>query len=119
MYMDGCSYSDIAKRLNTDGILSPTLQREYYKTGEKPSPESKPWNNYEVKRVLQDVHCTGDSVYGKYQQSVFQGNKQRNLPESEWLYAENTTKELLIKNCSGRYRKKSGNLRKHTKRSIS
>ena len=42
MYMDGCSYSDIAKRLNTDGILSPTLQREYYKTGEKPSPESKP-----------------------------------------------------------------------------
>ena len=29
------------------------------------------------------------------------------------------TKELLIKNCSGRYRKKSGNLRKHTKRSIS
>ena len=28
MYMDGCSYSDIAKRLNTDGVLSPTLQRE-------------------------------------------------------------------------------------------
>ena len=22
--------------------------------------------SYEVKRVLQDVHCTGDSVYGKY-----------------------------------------------------
>ena len=97
MYMDGCSYSDIAKRLNTDGILSPTLQREYYKTGEKPSPESKPWNNYEVKRVLQDVHCTGDSVYGKYQQSVFQGNKQRNLPESEWLYAENTHEGIIDK----------------------
>ena len=43
-------------------FYSPTLQRKFYKTGEKPLPESKPWNNYEVKRVLQDVHCTGDSV---------------------------------------------------------
>ena len=97
MYMDGCSYSDIAKKLNADGVLSPTLQREYYRFGEKPSPESKPWNNYEVKRVLQDVHCTGDSVYGKYQQSVFQGNKQRNRPESEWIYAENTHEGIIDK----------------------
>lgn len=95
--MDGCSYSDIAKELNADGVLSPTLQREYYRSGEKPSPESKPWNNYEVKRVLQDVHCTGDSVYGKYQQSVFQGNKQRNRPESEWIYAENTHEGIIDK----------------------
>ena len=43
--------------------------------------ESKPWNNYEVKRVLQDIHCTGDSVFGKYQKSVFLGNKQINRPE--------------------------------------
>lgn len=71
MYMDGRNYSDIARQLNKDGVLSPTLQRKFYKTGEKPLPESKPWNNYEVKRVLQDVHCTGDSVFGKYQQSVF------------------------------------------------
>ncbi len=90
MYMDGRNYSDIARQLNKDGVLSPTLQRKFYKTGEKPLPESKPWNNYEVKRVLQDVHCTGDSVFGKYQQSVFQGNKQRNRPESEWVHVENT-----------------------------
>ena len=43
--------------------------------------ELKTWNNYEVKRVLQDIHCTGDSVFGKYQKSVFLGNKQRNRPE--------------------------------------
>ena len=97
MYMDGFSYSDIAKKLNADGVLSPTLQREYYKTREKPLPESKPWNNYEVKRVLQDVHCTGDCVFGKYQQSVFQGNKLRNCPESEWIYAENTHEGIIDK----------------------
>ena len=45
MYMDGRNYSDIAKQLNKDGVLSPTLQRKFYKTGEKPLPESKPWNN--------------------------------------------------------------------------
>lgn len=95
MYMDGRNYSDIARQLNKDGVLSPTLQRKFYKTGEKPLPESKPWNNYEVKRVLQDVHCTGDSVFGKYQQSVFQGNKQRNRPESEWLYVENTHEGII------------------------
>lgn len=93
--MDGRNYSDIARQLNKDGVLSPTLQRKFYKTGEKPLPESKPWNNYEVKRVLQDVHCTGDSVFGKYQQSVFQGNKQRNLPESEWLHVENTHEGII------------------------
>ena len=48
MYMDGRNYSDIARQLNKDGVLSPTLQRKFYKTGEKPVPESKPWNNYEV-----------------------------------------------------------------------
>lgn len=95
MYMDGRNYSDIARQLNKDGVLSPTLQRKFYKTGEKPLPESKPWNNYEVKRVLQDVHCTGDSVFGKYQQSVFQGNKQRNRPESEWVHVENTHEGII------------------------
>ena len=48
-----------------------------------------------MKRVLQDVHCTGDSVFGKYQQSVFQGNKQRNRPESEWLHVENTHEGII------------------------
>ena len=95
MYMDGRNYSDIARQLNKDGVLSPTLQRKFYKTGEKSLPESKPWNNYEVKRVLQDVHCTGDSVFGKYQQSVFQGNKQRNRPESEWVHVENTHEGII------------------------
>lgn len=95
MYMDGRNYSDIARQLNKDEVLSPTLQRKFYKTGEKPLPESKPWNNYEVKRVLQDVHCTGDSVFGKYQQSVFQGNKQRNRPESEWVHVENTHEGII------------------------
>jgi DNA invertase Pin-like site-specific DNA recombinase len=95
MYLDGASYSDIAKKLNAEGVLSPTLQRKYYKTGEKQMPEAKPWNNYEVKRVLQDAHCTGDSVYGKYQQSVFQGNKQRTCPESEWIYAEGTHEGII------------------------
>ena len=95
MYMDGRNYSDIARQLNKDGVLSPTLQRKFYKTGEKPLPESKPWNNYEVKRVLQDVHCTGDSVYGKFQYSVFQGNKQRNRPENEWLHVENTHEGII------------------------
>mgnify|MGYP000060812640 FL=1 len=95
--MDGLSYSDIAKQLNKDGVLSPVLQREFHKTGEKPLSETKPWNNYEVKRVLQDIHCTGDSVYGKYQQSVFQGNKQRNCPESEWIYVENTHEGIIDK----------------------
>ena len=95
MYMDGRNYSDIARQLNKDGVLSPTLQRKFYKTGEKPLPESKPWNNYEVKRVLQDVHCTGDSVFGKYQQSVFQGNKQRNRPESEWVHVKNTHEGII------------------------
>lgn len=87
MYMDGLSYSDIAKQLNKDGVLSPVLQREFHKTGEKPLSETKPWNNYEVKRVLQDIHCTGDSVYGKYQQSVFKGTSReivRRVNGSMW-----------------------------------
>ena len=48
MYMDGRSYSDIARQLNKDGVLSPTLQRKFYKTGEKPLPGSKPWNKVET-----------------------------------------------------------------------
>lgn len=108
MYMDGCSYSDIAKRLNTDGILSPTLQREYYKTGEKPSPESKPWNNYEVKRVLQDVHCTGDSVYGNISRVFFKETSREIYRRVSGSMLRIPTKELLIKNCSGRYRKNPG-----------
>ena len=75
--------------------------------------------NYVEKRVLQDVHCSGDSVYGKYQQSVFQGNKQRNRPESEWIYAENTHEGIIDKELFRQYKKKSGNLRKNIKRGIS
>ncbi len=45
MYMDGRNYSDIARDSSIRWSLSPTLQRKFYKTGEKPLPESKPWNN--------------------------------------------------------------------------
>jgi DNA invertase Pin-like site-specific DNA recombinase len=98
MFMDGNSYSDIAKNLNAAGVLSPTLQRQFYKTGEKADPKTKPWNNYEVKRVLQDIHSTGDSVYGKYQQSVFlEDGKQRSRPESEWMRVEDTHEGIIDK----------------------
>ncbi len=65
-----------------------------YKTGEKPLPESKPWNNYEVKRVLQDVHCTGDSVFGKYQQSVFQETSRETYRRASGCMWRTPMKEL-------------------------
>lgn len=95
-YMNGENYSTIAKRLNADGILSPALQRKFYRTGEIQVPLTQPWNNYEVKRVLMDRHVLGCCVYGKYQQSVFVSNsKQRQCPENEWMINENTHEAII------------------------
>lgn len=97
-FLDGDTYSEIARKLNKQGALSPILQRKFYKTGERPQPEEKTWNNYEVKRVLTDIHCTGTSVYGKFQQSVFlKDRKQRNVPKDEWIYVEGTHEAIISK----------------------
>ena len=87
----------ILQKLNADGVLSPTLQREYYRSGEKPSPESKPWNNYEVKRVLPGCSLYRGFRIWKISAERFPGNKQRNRPESEWIYAENTHEGIIDK----------------------
>ena len=101
-YMDGENYSAIAKRLNADGVLSPALQRKFYRTGEIQVPQTQPWNNYEVKRVLMDRHVLGCCVYGKFKQSVFVNNsKQRQCPEEEWMITENTHEAIIDREMFG------------------
>ena len=46
----------------------------------------------------------------------FPGNKQRNRPESEWIYAENTHEGIIDKELFRQVQEKSGNLRKNIKK---
>ena len=95
-YMKGENYSSIAKKLNADGILSPALQRKFYRTGEIQVPQTQPWNNYEVKRVLMDWHVLGCCVYGRYQKSVFSDNRKLcQCSEEEWIIKENTHEAII------------------------
>lgn len=97
MRLGGMSFSDIAKFLNSEGILSPACY--FYSKGVSNELKYKnsSWNTNNVRRLTENYIYTGDLVYGKVKSSLQLGIKRKSIPRDKWKKVENTHEAIIDK----------------------
>lgn len=95
MRLTGMSYRGIACSLNEQGIPSPSHYR-YLKGFVKCQRYTEIlWQGQMIKRILCSQVYLGHMVQGRKRQSFYEGKKQKNLSESEWVIVQNTHKPII------------------------
>lgn len=117
LFLSGISMTDIAKRLNDEGIPSPAeykkLKGEKYKTSK--SGENL-WKYPAISRILRSEMYTGNMVQGKFESVSYKTKKNRPRKRSDWYVVENTHPPIIDKETFVSVQKK---LTSHSRRAES
>lgn len=91
--LSGMSYLQIARKLNEQGVLSPS--RYHYQKGDTKSERyaNTVWHQQMVKKILTNEVYLGHMVQGRKRTSFYKG--QRQLPKAEWIVVKNTHEPLV------------------------
>ncbi|MEX1375865.1 MAG: recombinase family protein [Eubacteriales bacterium] len=95
LYIDYRSQSEIARILNQNGILTPSLYRKS-KEGKDINTSSK-WTFTTIKKILTQPIYTGDMVQGRTKSYSHKVNKRIPLPKDEWVRIEGTHEAIIDK----------------------
>lgn len=93
--LSGISYIQIARKLNGQGVPSPS--RYHYLKGDTKSDRyaNAVWGPPIIKRILSNEVYLGHMVQGCRRESFYEGKKQQTLPVSEWLIVHNTHEPII------------------------
>ena len=96
--IDGISPANIAHKLNTLGVPSPSEYKKLcgsnYKSGFQ-TEKKAPWNHVSVRRVLRNEIYTGVTVQGKSTSPNYKTKKRIRRDESEWFRVEGTHEAII------------------------
>lgn len=122
---EGNSMSEIAVKLNKEGVPSPLMYRRERHTdglrGWNTVGEATYWTRDNVKRIVTDKRYTGCLVSRKRTKEEISTKQTRILPQSEWIVVENTqeaivSKELFIQAQKGIRHRVSSKISKKTRK---
>ena len=93
--LSGMSYVQIARQLDSMGIPSPS--RYHYLKGDAKSERysNVKWKCQVVRQILTNEVYLGHMVQGRKRSDFSKGEKQRWVPESEWVIVRNTHAPLI------------------------
>lgn len=96
--MRGISIAGIAKRLNEQGVLSPSAYKKeqgfaYY----APNMRDSLWSPKSVRNILENQVYIGNMVQSKSQKVSYKIHKVRELPLESWIIVEETHEPLVSK----------------------
>jgi len=99
--LSGMSNAAIARRLNGQGIPSPS--RYHYLKGDASCERyaDAVWHGQMVSKILSSEVYLGHMVQGRKRESFHEGKKQQLLPKSEWAIVRNTHKPLIDEESFG------------------
>lgn len=91
----GISCKQIARKLNGQGIPSPS--RYHYLKGDAKSDRyaNAVWKPPIIKRILSSEVYMGHMVQGRRRESFYERKKQQTLPASEWIIVHNTHEPII------------------------
>lgn len=91
---EGMTYSDIAKELNNQNILTPS--QYLYKIGlKKNPPKQTEWKYSSVKNILSREIYTGDMVQGYTKQALYRGQEQIRKQKDELIRVKGTHEAII------------------------
>lgn len=93
----GLSYLAIARKLNEQGVPSPTQYKYSLGILKKDKNKDHKWNTLNVKRILLNPIYMGNMVQGKYRQSMYKNKSRETRSEEDWIVVENTHEAIIEK----------------------
>lgn len=106
MYLNGITYSEIARKLQQEGIASPPKHR-YLKQGNREKAEkTRDWYHLHVKTILTNRHYVGDSVHATRKGGFNNPDKDRRVSEENWLIISDTHEPLVSREVFEEVQKK-------------
>ena len=79
MYLDGMTYSEIARELQSEGIVSPPKYRYLEQGNLEKADKARDWYHLHVKTILTNRHYAGDSVHATREGGFNNPDKDRRV----------------------------------------
>lgn len=95
MYLSGMTYSEIAKELRQEGIISPSKYHYLEQGNEERAEKARDWYHLHVKTILTNRHYAGDSVHATREGGFNNPNKDRRVSEEHWIIIPDTHEPLV------------------------
>lgn len=97
-FLEGMSKSAIVRRLNDNGILSPSAYKQS-KGMKYENPHAAAgnalWCAVSISNLLKNRMYAGDMVQGRYRTKSYKLHIQESVPEEEWFIVENTHAPII------------------------
>ncbi len=106
MYLDGMTYSEIARTLQQEGVVSPPKYRYLEQGNEEKAGKARDWYHLHVKTILTNRHYAGDSVHGTREGGFNNPAKDRRVSEEHWIIIPDTHEPLVSRELFGEVQEK-------------
>ncbi|RKD28173.1 recombinase family protein [Lacrimispora algidixylanolytica] len=97
LYLSGSTKTEIARRLNQEGVLCPMMIRK--KRGENFNrngcSDTCIWTVGTVSHILADQRYTGDAIYGKSKPESVGSKKEIKIPKDQWIIVPDAYEEII------------------------
>lgn len=95
MYLKGMTYSEIARELQSEGVVSPPKYRYLEQGNDGKAQTARDWYHLHIKTILTNWHYVGDSVHATREGGFNNPDKDRRVSEEYWLIIPNTHEPLV------------------------
>lgn len=92
---DGVSHSEICKRLNDVGAVTPARRKVDLGIWRAEKYKNTVWFGRTIIDILKNPTYTGCIVYGRIPKSLYEGIKMHRAPEEEWRYVPNAHEPII------------------------
>jgi len=106
MYLDGMTYSEIARTLQQERIVSPPKHRYLGQGNEEKAEKARDWYHLHIKTILTNRHYAGDSVHATREGGFNNPGKDRRVPEDDWIVIPDTHEPLVSREVFEEVQKK-------------
>lgn len=106
MYLNGMTYSEIARVLQQEGIVSPPKYRYLEQGNREKAEKARDWYHLHIKAILTNRHYAGDSVHATREGGFNNPDKDRRVSEEHWLIIPNTHEPLVSRDMFAEVREK-------------
>lgn len=95
MYLTGMTYSEIARKLQQEGIVSPPKYRYLEQGNREKAEKARDWYHLHIKTILTNRHYVGDSVHATREGGFNNPDKDRRVSENKWIIVSDTHAPLV------------------------
>ena len=114
MFLDGMGYTQIAARMQEEGILSPPKYRFTKKGDTANADKSRDWHYAHVKEILTGEYYIGNEVHGKQTKCLATGRKNIHTPPEQWVRLEGVHEPLVSREMFEKVQQRVETVRRDT-----